>query len=213
MANVYAKITTGKNVSPHILKSVTNQGEVIYEVDNDIKKLELKETTIIQVNKMLANNVNPNAMYTFVEGYDVGGTTGTAQKYGGNGQIANGKYISSYIGTFPARNPKYVLIVCVDEPSNGAYYGGVVAKPIGQEVYTQIFKIKSILPNNSDHLDLMPNIKMPSLVGLPLAEAFAELKKLGLDAICDQDGEIVVAQYPKAGTMLYLGEITHLIVN
>ena len=44
------------------------------------------------------------------DGYDIIGKTGTAQKYGENGQIATGKYISSFIGTFPASNPESLTI-------------------------------------------------------------------------------------------------------
>lgn len=213
MANVYAKITTGNNLIPHVLSSVENEDEILFKTENKQNKLELKETTISQVNSMLANNVNTEGSYTFVPGYDVGGKTGTAQKYGENGQIASGKYISSYIGTYPANNPKYILIVCVDEPSNGAYYGGVVAKPIGQKVFSNIFEIKAVNPTDSSQIDLKPSIPMPNLVGLTVAEALSQLKVLGLDAICDMDGERVISQMPEPSTMLYLGEIAHLIVN
>lgn len=213
MANVYAKITTGNNVTPHILKSVNSEDKIIYKVENKQLNLDLKQSTINQVNLMLANNVNTEGSYTFVSGYDVGGKTGTAQKYGENGQIATGKYISSYIGTYPANNPKYVLIVCVDEPSNGVYYGGVVAKPIGQQVFSEIFKIKSFYPTDESQLELKPNIQMPNLVGLTLSSAYAELKKIGLDAICDTDGEYVISQIPEPDTKLFLGEIVYLIAN
>ena len=54
---------------------------------------------------------------------------------------------------------------------------------------------------------------MPNLVGLTVAEALSQLKVLGLDAICDMDGERVISQMPEPNTMLYLGEIAHLIVN
>ena len=53
---------------------------------------------------------------------------------------------------------------------------------------------------------------MPNLQGLSISDACVKLKQIGLDAIIDQDGEYVLQQLPKAGTMLYLGEIVHLIV-
>ena len=74
---------------------------------------------------------NQTAEFSFVEGYNVGGKTGTAQKYDEAGKIASGKYISSFIGTYPASNPQYVLLFAVDEPNAGAYYGSVVAAPYG----------------------------------------------------------------------------------
>ena len=140
------------------------------------------------------------------------GKTGTAQKYGENGQIAVGKYISSFIGTFPANNPDYVLIVCVNEPSTGVYYGGVVAKPIGEKVFSSIFETKAITPTDKTQLNNEPNILMPNVVGKSLSEACALLKGLGLNVIFDKEGEYVAMQLPPENTPLYLGEIVYLIV-
>ena len=141
------------------------------------------------------------------------GKTGTAQKYDENGQIATGKYISSFIGTYPAKNPDYVLIVCVNEPSAGAYYGGVVAKPIGEKIFSSIFEIKAIKPTDESQISNTPNIPMPNVVGMSLSKACSELKKLGLNAIFDGEGEYVLEQLPPKDTMLYLGEIVYLITN
>ena len=135
MATVYAKITTGQNLEPHIMQNIKTSNKVLYENQTKNTTLNLNPDTISTINNMLANNINSEGDYTFVAGYDVGGKTGTAQKYGENGQIASGKYISSFIGTYPATNPEYVMIVCVNEPSTGAYYGGVVAKPIGTNFF------------------------------------------------------------------------------
>ncbi len=213
MANVYAKITTGFSTTPHIMDSIKTETETLYENPQTKHKLKLKDETISTINNMLANNINSEGLYTFIEGYDVGGKTGTAQKYGENGQIASGKYISSFIGTYPAQKPKYVLIVCVNEPSNGVYYGGVVAKPIGQKVYSEIFNIKSIEPTDKSQLTNAPTIKMPNLIGLPVAEACAILKTLGLNCMFDGEGEYVINQLPSENTLLYLGEIVYLITN
>ena len=213
MASVYAKITTGLEITPHLLTNISTEGKTLFESAITSTSIKLKQETIETVNKMLSNNLNVEKDYTFVAGYDVGGKTGTAQKYGEDGKIATGKYISSFIGTYPANKPKYVLIVSVNEPSAGAYYGGVVAKPIGQKVFSSIFDVKSIQPSDSSQLSNQPNIEMPNIEGLTLSEACAKLKQLGLDAMFDADGEYVINQIPKAGTKLYLGEIVYLIVK
>ena len=89
---------------------------------------------------MNGGTINEVSISANVTGTDnVGGITGTAQKYDENGKIATGKYVSSFIGTYPADNPELVIIICVNEPSNGVYYGGVVAKPIGEKIFSQIF--------------------------------------------------------------------------
>ena len=213
MASVYTKITTGYDVTPHILSSINSEDEILYQEKYSKKKIDISSETIATVNQMLSNNINSDGDYTFIPGYDVGGKTGTAQKYDENGQIATGKYISSFIGTYPASNPKYIIIVCVNEPSNGVYYGGVVAKPIGERVLKSIFETKSITPTDIAQLDNKPSIEMPYVVGMSLADACASLKKLGLDVLLDKEGEVVIEQLPPEGTMLYLGEIVYLITN
>ena len=141
------------------------------------------------------------------------GKTGTAQKYDENGKIATGKYISSFIGTYPANNPQYVLVICINEPSAGAYYGGVVAKPVGQRIFTNIFETKTMQPENYEQTNIVPNIEMPYLVGMSIADACVELKKLGLMANFETEGTVVIEQQPPKGTKLYLGEIVFLIVK
>lgn len=211
MANVYAKITTGLEIMPHLLSNFSTEETTLYKSSTTTTKLNLKQETIETINQMLSNNINSDGKYTFVSGYDVGGKTGTAQKYDETGHIATGKYISSFIGTYPSENPKFILIICVNEPSAGAYYGGVVAKPVGQRIFSQIFSVKAIKPDDETQVDLKPNIVMPDLVGKTVAEACAELKKLGLGVMFDGDGEYVLEQLPPPNTLLFLGEIVFLI--
>ena len=214
MASVYAKITTGNDITPHLIDHIsTEKGKILYKHNASKTKIKLKNETIKTINMMLSNNVNSEQKLTFVAGHNIGGKTGTAQKYDETGKIASGKYISSFIGTYPADNPQYVFIVCVNEPSAGAYYGGVVAKPIGAKVFSRIFETKAIQPTDANELNNKPTIAMPNVVGLTVAEACAKLKIIGLNSIFDGEGEIVLMQLPPENTMLYLGEIVYLITN
>lgn len=80
----------------------------------------------------------------YIEGYKVGGKTGTAQKYE-DGRIAAGKYVSSFIGFFPSDDPQYLALITVDEPQ-GTYYGSAVAAPAARAVFEDIIAIKNIQP-------------------------------------------------------------------
>ena len=80
----------------------------------------------------------------YLEGYRVAGKTGTAQKYE-DGHIAQGKYVSSFVGCFPADAPRYLALVIVDEPQ-GAYYGSTVAAPCAKEIFEGIVGIMDIPP-------------------------------------------------------------------
>ncbi len=80
----------------------------------------------------------------YIEGYRVAGKTGTAQKYE-DGHIAQGKYVSSFVGYFPADEPRYLCLVIVDEPQ-GQYYGSTVAAPCAGEIFQGIISMKGIAP-------------------------------------------------------------------
>lgn len=68
-----------------------------------------------------------------VEGYRIGGKTATSEKY----PRGTGKYISSFIGFAPAYDPQIMAFVMIDEPM-GIYYGGTIAAPVVQEVFSNI---------------------------------------------------------------------------
>ena len=80
----------------------------------------------------------------YIQGYKVGGKTGTAQKYE-DGKIAAGKYVSSFVGFFPSDEPEYLVLITVDEPQ-GTYYGSAVAAPVAREIFEDIIAINDIEP-------------------------------------------------------------------
>ena len=80
-----------------------------------------------------------------LEGYTVGGKTGTAQKTNGTGTYVSGKYISSFVGFAPVKKPAVSVMVIVDEP-RGKYYGGTVAGPAFKKIVQQTLSYLNILP-------------------------------------------------------------------
>ena len=194
----------GYKVNPTIL----NTNEI--SINNQI----VSESTKNHICEMMKMVVNKTAKYSFVPGYDIGGKTGTAQKYE-NGSIARGKYVSSFVGTYPASNPNYVLLLCVDEPGAGAYYGSVVAAPYGKEIFSNLLNYLNIAPTNleQDEKKVEKNIKMPDLIGMGLAEAVQKITKLRLSYEIDGEGSRIVNQLPPAGTMLYSDATVILITD
>jgi cell division protein FtsI/penicillin-binding protein 2 len=79
-----------------------------------------------------------------VPGYDVAGKTGTAQKIE-NGQYVR-KYYSSFIGYFPASDPEVSILVSLDDPVGGAYYGGSVSGPVFKAVAEKVAQYLAIPP-------------------------------------------------------------------
>ena len=205
LTNIFGFITSGKSYTPHLINSIYTGDKNLYTYTPTAKSTSLKPSTVDTINMMLCNNINTDGKFTFVAGYDVGGKTGTAQKFE-QGAIAQGKYVSSFIGVYPTSQPKYVVFISVDEPSNGVYYGGMVAKPVGQKVFEEMFKIKNISPDDTTQLSNQPSIVMPNIVGLTVSQACANLKILGLNANVEGDGGYVVNQLPLENTKLYTDE-------
>jgi cell division protein FtsI (penicillin-binding protein 3) len=81
-------------------------------------------------------------------GYSVGGKTGTAHKQEGKG-YAEKKYRSFFVGLAPIDQPRIVVAVMLDEPSNGQYYGGLVAAPVFSETVQQTLRILGVQPDMS----------------------------------------------------------------
>lgn len=207
-------IVSGSFKTPHLLEYMTDaqDGSIVYRYKQSDRQINLKQQTISDLLSMLSININGyDGKLTYIPGYAVGGKTGTAQKYE-NGAVAQGKYISSFVGVYPTTQPKYILIVAVNEPK-GAYYGGVVASPIGKKVFSDIFAIKNISPDDPEQITNTADVEMPHLVGMTLADACAELTALGLYSDIGGDGEYVVAQSPVAHTMLYADETVVLMTE
>jgi len=81
--------------------------------------------------------------------YRVGGKTGTAHKLV-NGEYADRRYVASFAGFAPASDPRLVMVITVDEPSTGIYYGGQVAAPVFSKVMAGALRLLNIPPDNLD---------------------------------------------------------------
>ena len=79
-------------------------------------------------------------------GYSVGGKTGTAHKQEGRG-YADKKYRGFFVGIAPIDNPRIVVAVMIDEPSNGKYFGGDVAAPVFSETVQQTLRMLGVQPD------------------------------------------------------------------
>lgn len=129
IAGVSAAVNGGLRVKPQIAKAVkTKEGEIVAQFQPENLERVVSEEVSMQVREILesvvANGTGKNA---YIEGYRIGGKTGTAQKVG-QGGYAPGKYIASFVGFAPADKPQIVMAVAIDEPE-GLYYGGQIAAP------------------------------------------------------------------------------------
>jgi cell division protein FtsI (penicillin-binding protein 3) len=89
-----------------------------------------------------------------VPGYSVAGKTGTAHKIGKHGY--EDRYVASFVGFAPANNPRIIIAVMVDEPSNGKHYGGEVAAPVFSAIAEHSMRILQVQPDIPHRTDIVP---------------------------------------------------------
>ncbi len=102
----------------------------------------------LAVRKMLAMAAGPGGTAPKAQtlGYSVGGKTGTARKQEGKGYTGK-KYRGFFVGMAPIEQPRIVVAVMIDEPSNGRYYGGDVAAPVFSATVQQTLRLLGVQPD------------------------------------------------------------------
>ena len=143
-----AAINGGVYYEPHFVSEIYDERGIIAEkIPSKAKNRVISE----QASEILARYLegvvrDGSGKQAYIDGYRVGGKTGTAQKYE-NGVIAHGKYVMSFVGFFPASNPKYLALAIVDEPIGGQY-GSTVAAPLVKKIFEGIIQTKRLTPVN-----------------------------------------------------------------
>lgn len=90
-----------------------------------------------------------------VDGYSVAGKTGTVKKSSGKSGYVDKKYFSVFAGIAPAKDPRLVMVVMIDEPSAGQYYGGLVSAPVFSKVMTGALRMLDIAPDQEETMPVL----------------------------------------------------------
>jgi cell division protein FtsI (penicillin-binding protein 3) len=153
----------GKMVRPRFEKTIKRNGIIIKTFKTEIIEEQIvKKSTIKKAKQMLEGVVqNGTGKNLNITAFKVGGKTGTAQiakigfKKGTSktayGDAGNRDYQASFVGYFPADKPLYTCIVIINSPSNGIYYGGLVAGPVFKEIAEKVYS------NSLDFLEPINN--------------------------------------------------------
>jgi len=131
MGAAYAAIANGGILRPpHIVESVGGEKRPVPKGERIIS-----EQTAASVRKMLEGVLGPGGTATgaAIEGYELGGKTGTAEKPDETGGYSKTKFVASFVGFAPAAHPRLLVAVMVDEPK-GDIYGGTVAGPAFKKI-------------------------------------------------------------------------------
>jgi cell division protein FtsI (penicillin-binding protein 3) len=141
----------GKMIRPRFENEIKRNGVTVKTFSTEVISEQIvKPATVIKAKKMLEGVVeNGSGKGLNITAFKVGGKTGTAQianvgvkKVAGKtlyGGVGERKYQASFVGYFPADNPLYTCIVVINSPSNGIYYGGLVAGPVFKEIAEKVY--------------------------------------------------------------------------
>ena len=154
MAAFNAVANGGTWITPHVMKEIShnlNGKKVVDKQYNNLNKRTIMSSDkAAQLRTYLETVVKKGtATGTYMAGYHIGGKTGTANEVNSvNGGYISGKYISSFAGMAPASNPKVSLIVTIEEPNSNKYYAAQTAVPAAQKIFSELFTIMGIYPDN-----------------------------------------------------------------
>jgi len=215
---VSAAINGGYLYKPYIVKSL-NEPEtntIIKENKATIVRKVISQQTSDEVRYALESVVtNGTGRPAFIDGYRVGGKTGTAQKVK-DGKYMVGNYIVSFIGFLPANNPEVIVYIAIDNAKGATQYGGTIAAPIAKNVLRDSIDILNIKKptgaseKNYNYLDkkyaVVANVKNKTL-----KEAMKELKKFKVEYT--GDGSKVIYQSPSYKSRIFEGETVRLLLG
>lgn len=204
---VSAAINGGTLYKPYIVKRIVepNTKEIMKEnkptIVRKVISNETSRTVRSTLETVVAYGTGRNA---YIEGYRVGGKTGTAQKVK-NGVYMSGNYIVSFIGFIPADNPQAVVYVAIDNPKGITQYGGTVSAPIAKNIMIDIIDALDIKKSEYtlDKEEFWYDIKyttIPNIIGLELKTAKQQLKNLTINY--SGTGNIIKSISPEPGTIV-----------
>jgi len=145
LAHGYATLASGGIARPVSFTKVDGpvKGERVIDKAIVDKLIPMMESVVTQ---------DGTALRAAVPGYRIAGKTGTAHKAVG-GTYAADEYMSTFVGMAPASQPRVVLAVVIDSPSNGQYYGGLVAAPVFSRIMAETLRMMNVEPDRSaEHL-------------------------------------------------------------
>lgn len=198
---------------------IDDEGNVIETFQPVITRKVISEATSKTMLSMLETVVTEGSgTRAQIPGYRIGGKTGTAQKVI-DGIYAPNKYIGSFVAVAPIDDPKIAMIVIVDEPGTGVYYGGSVAAPIAKSILEESLNYLEIPPTftEGDKDKIIEKVIVPDVRNTKIGVAGKSLTDLGLKYATEYSEitseSIVIDQFPKPGLEVLKGSIVDIYLN
>jgi stage V sporulation protein D (sporulation-specific penicillin-binding protein) len=215
---VSAAINGGKLYKPHVARAWydNENGTMVNQVEPELVRQvispETSKTVRETLESVVANGTGRNA---FIDGYRVGGKTGTAQKVV-NGRYSADEHIVSFIGFAPADDPKIVVYAAVDDPQ-GLQFGGLIAAPLVKNIMEESLRYLKV-PPRQDQLDRKyvygdtKIVEVPNLLGASIQDIYEDLNSNFLLAKSGT-GTVVINQVPKPGSRVETGSTIRIYLS
>lgn len=209
-----AVVNGGYLMKPQIVSEISDSdGDVVQKTEPEVVRQVISEETSAQMRDMLEGVVEEGlGTPAAVEGYRVGGKTGTAE-IATNGSYDKSNYILSFMGFAPVDDPQYACLVIVDSPegggNSGTLAGGIFAKIMGNILsYYQIPQTEAPSGDNENIIEAetgdtvtVPDIELP----MSTEEARAVMAEAGLQVSDVTSGDQLVCCLPAPGTKVAAG--------
>lgn len=200
MITAFSAVVNGGNLmKPQLVKAYTDtEGNVIGTVEPEVVRQVISEATSRTMRGALEGVVaNGTGNAAYVEGYRIGGKTGTSEKQ----PRGSNKRIASFVGFAPADDPQLVCLLILDEPGGNLKGGGAIAAPAVGKILADSLEYLGYEPQYTD-VNEDVKIEVPGVVGQTTWDAEKLCKEAGLRVSIQGSGDIITNQLPKSGSRL-----------
>lgn len=197
---VSAVANGGNLMQPRVVKALVDEnGNTVKEFDpyivRQVNSPETSETIMQYLENGITMGSTKNA---YVKDYSVGAKTGTSQK---RDILDENLYIASCVAFAPTDKPEIAILIAIDEPV-GAYYGGTIAAPVVSSVLSEVLPYLNIETSTDETAEQAVEIAVEDYTGLSVTSARTTIKNAKLGTKTYGNGDVVIDQFPKAGTKL-----------
>ncbi len=214
-----SSIVNGGNLyKPYIMKSILDSktGNIYQENEKTLVRKTISESTTKTMRIALESVVaRGGGKVTYIDGYRVGGKTGTAQKVE-NGRYLENNYIMSFMAVLPSNDPNVVLYLAIDNPKKTALLSSYTTTPFVRKILLDMINILDIKKQPDQALkdyEWMDKkyYEVPNVVGMTRKEAKKVLSNFEIEFA--GEGDTVVEQSPSAGTRYYETGVVKLLLG
>ncbi len=202
MITAVATIANGGNlVQPHLVSKILDaDGNLVEDLEPETKRQVISEETSRTVLDIMQDTKTVGRAY--VQGYRVGGKSGTSEKLDSNNPDAR---IASFVGVAPCDDPEIAVLVIIDEPQNsvdGEFFGGYLAAPVVGQIMSQALPYLGVEKIYTAEEAAEQEVAVRYVVGQEVANAQVNLTRTdGMMVDVRGNGSTVLRQFPSSGTL------------